>query len=50
MKSGIHDIRRIIQTNCDVFQINEFTDNILNYDEQDPIGPYQHWENSELYQ
>ena len=33
VEGSVYNTRRVIQTNCDVLWINQFTGNISNYDE-----------------
>ena len=49
MKDSVYYLRRVIWTDSDVFHINEFTYDNLDYDEWDFIKPYQHWESSNFY-
>jgi len=40
VESSVYDTRRVIQTDHDIFWIDKFTGNVLDYNEQDFAESY----------
>ena len=49
VKGGIHYTRGVIQANSNILWTCQFSDNVSDHDEQNPVGPHQHCESGKFY-